>query len=252
MTGSDDDLDQALRGLAHRTSNTERVQTALDDLVLSMEDEQVRAAAERSRQGVMRSRTRKRWLTIAPAIALGLAVIVPVGATAVGSWTAHTGVFGGTGTEVDRSEWIGLDADDAPQVIVELYDDTLPLPAGASPSDVINPVAAMLATMGMVPEGESGHVGMQATTIKGLYERAARCLWYREWLDADLHEDSARRDAATAGILDAVHWPITVASDGGGVVARLQEQADGANTGDRREVVGAYGKCENFYGKVPG
>lgn len=233
---SDTELDDELTNAGRTPRLTEGVLAALHDVVASS----ARGPASR----------RRRWWIVAASI-IAAVIAVPVAAGAIGSWTAHTGEFGGSGTEViDRSEWIGLDADDAPEVIVSLYDDSLPLPDGASRDDVIAPVAALLAEMGQVPDGETGHVGMQETTIQGMFERAARCLWFREWLDADSSDSGERRDAATEGIQGSTSWPITVASDGGGVVELLEGEAAAAAAGDRRGVIAAYGGCANFYGEV--
>jgi len=151
---------------------------------------------------------------------------------------------------IDRSEWLGLDAQDAPAAITSLYDASLPLPAGATSKDVITPVARLLKQMGTVPDGETGHVTIQGSSVQGLFERAARCLWYREWLEADAAGDKARRDAATAGIRDSATWPVTVASDGGGVVDTLKTIGSAAAADDRRVVLGSYTSCAGYYGPV--
>jgi len=245
---SDERLDRALRNAGRDTKISDNVIHDLDELVQALEVEATRKELTNSSIRPARRSVRRKWAVLIPVLVVGL-VGAPVAAAAISSWTARTGEYGGTGTEiVDRSEWIGLDAEDAPSTIRELYNPDLELPEGASPSDVINPVSALLAKMGTVPDGEAGHVAAQTTTIQGLFERAGRCLWYREWLDANLHNDTVRQDAATAGIRRATAWPITVASDGGGVVAILQTAADAAAAGDRNAVLGAYGNCSNFYG----
>ena len=252
MRAPDDDrLDDALLHAKQERPVGEGVVVALDELVRSLESEDVRRRAERELLATRRG-GRQRWQFAVPAAILGLVVAIPVGATAIGSWTARTGELGGRGSDiVDRSEWIGLDADDAPEAVVELYSGELDLPDGASGSDVINPVGKLLAEMGVVPDGESGHVMIQTTTIQGMFESAARCLWYREWLDADLNDDENRRNAATAGIQAALTWPATSATDGGGVVGNLKVQAEAARAGDRGLMLTFYEiSCETFYGRV--
>lgn len=238
---TEDDLDRELAA-AGRVSLTASARQRVDELVVAFSRSDVRQSI--SSESV--PRRLRPWIII-PAVIAALAV--PAGAVAIGSYSAHTGIFGGAGTEVvDRSEWIGLEADDAPQAIAELYEDSLALPPGATRDDVIRPIAAMYTEVS--PDEEAGHLLAQASTIRWSFERAARCLWYREWLDADSHDDTERRATAAAGLVDAATWPRTVAADGGGVVDALERAADDAKAGDRAAVLEAYGKCSLYYGEV--
>lgn len=246
----DDLLDRVLRSARGSGVPSEAVEHALRELVLTLENESVRTDASSALLSVRLGR-RARWGIGAFAVLTVLGL--PLGAVAAGSWFANTGEYGdpSVSTEVaDRSQWLGLDAPDAPAAVLALYDQSLPLPAGATSADAIRPIAAMLATMGVVPDGETGHVLIQEETVKGLFERAARCLWYREWLEADAVADSSRRDAATEGIEQSRTWPITVALHGGGVVKMSQGAPAAARSGDRATVLAAYGECSNFYGPV--
>jgi hypothetical protein len=223
---------------------------ALQQLVTALESPQARDEATRELGTKLAARRRRRIAIAMPLVGLGL-VAIPVGAAAVGSWTAHTGTYGDPATNsevIDRSEWLGLDAPDASAAVAALYDNSLQLPTGASPSDVIDPVSKLLKGMGVVPKDESGHVTIQETTVRVLFEKAGQCLWYREWLESDLLGDNSDRQAAVAGIRIAASWPATGASDGGGVVDHLRSVADSAAAGNRSTVLGAYASCENFYG----
>lgn len=219
---------------------------ALSSLVRAFEDEDVRTRATQTR------RIRQVHWKLLVALIL-TAVAVPVGAQAISSLTANTGQYGDpdVSTEVvDRSEWLALGAEDAPEVIASLYDDSIELPEGAQPSDVVNPVSETLAAMGVVPEGETGIVATQESTVRTLFEKAARCLWYREWLHADSKDSTERRDLASQGILAAASWPATTASDGGGVVEMLAGIGQQAAQGNRNAIVAAYSGCAAYYGPV--
>jgi hypothetical protein len=245
---TDDELDGALARLdSAATSEHVRVQTGR--LLETLDDPQAR---QRMEHELGRRRHSRRWrFGIGFAIA-GLVVGAPAAAVGVSLWSAHTGIYGGDGTEVvDRSEWLGLDASDAPEAIADAYPTDLRLPRGASSDDVIAPVAKILAEKGVTPYDSSGHVAMQETTVQVFYENAARCLWFREWLDADSASDQERLTTATEGIQDSLTWPATVASDGGGVVDYLQTQADAAAAGDRGWMLIYYGRgCDSYYGNV--
>ena len=246
----DEQLDRVLRSARGSSELTDSVERALRDLVQSLEDPSIRADVPAGSRSFRLGR-RARWGIGALSVLTVLGV--PLGAVATGSWFANTGEYGdpSVGTEVpDRSQWLGLDAPDAPEAVVALYDASLPLPEGATSADAIRPIAAMLANMGVVPDGESGHILIQEETVKGLFERAARCLWYREWLEADAVDDSDRRDAATEGIDHSRTWPVTVALHGGGVVKMSQGAPSAARSGDRAALLDAYGECANFYGPV--
>jgi len=252
LVARDRQLDQDLWSAKGQLIDTPELQRLLLELVVTLESPAQRAQAD---QGVSRPSRRSGGRGRGAAIVIlviGL-IGIPAGAIAVGSWVAHTGQYGdpSTSTEViDRSEWLGLDAQDAPAAITSLYDASLPLPAGATSKDVITPIARLLKQMGTVPDGETGHVTIQGSSVQGLFERAARCLWYREWLEADAVGDKARRDAATAGIRDSATWPVTVASDGGGVVDTLKTVGAAAAADDRRVVLGSYTSCAGYYGPV--
>lgn len=245
---TEDELDGALARLdSSPQSEQVRAQTAL--LLDTLEDPQARRRMEHE---LGRRRHSRRWrFGVGFAIA-GLVVGAPAAAVGVSLWSAHTGAYGGAGSEiVDRSEWLGLDASDAPKAIVDAYPADLPLPPGATSNDVIAPVAKVLTEKGVVPSDTSGHVAMQDTTVRVFYENAARCLWFREWLDADSASDQERLTAATEGIQNSLTWPATVASDGGGVVDYLQTQADAAAAGDRGRMLIYYGRgCDSYYGNV--
>lgn len=243
---TDAELDAILERARDSRNVAEGSAQPLSELIASLRSDDVRAEAEKSRRSKAAG---VRWKLLVPAVAV--LVVLPVGATAVASLSAHTGEYGDpdTSTEVnDRSEWLGLSADDAPAVIVDLYDPAVPLPEGAVASDVINPVAQTLAKMGIVPDGESGAVATQESTVKTLFEKAARCLWYREWLEADSDDSVTRLGAATEGIAASATWPATVASDGGGVVDTIVVIGQSAASGDRNAMLGAYAPCVSYYG----
>jgi hypothetical protein len=245
---SDDELDGALARL-NAAPASEYVRMQADRLAETLEDPQTRRRMERE---LGRRRRSRRWRVGVGFAIAGLVIGAPAAAVGLSLWSAHTGTYGGDGSEIaDRSEWLGLDATDAPEAIVDAYPANLSLPPGAESNDVIAPVAKVLAAKGVVPSEASGHVAMQETTVQVFYENAARCLWFREWLDADSASDEGRLAAATEGIQNSLTWPATVATDGGGVVDYLQTQADAAAAGDRGWMLIYYGRgCDSYYGTV--
>ncbi|WP_181068018.1 hypothetical protein [Rathayibacter sp. AY1A7] len=240
-----DELDELLARLRVDPVGTPAVDLQLDRMVDALENAQVR-------ESLARSVSRRRWRLPTLVGVASLLVLVPVAATAVGLLNARTGTFGGSGTEVvDRSEWIGLHADGVDEALLSIYPDDLSLPDGASRTDVVGAASAVLREMGTAPQNSTETSLIQETSVKFIYENAARCLWYREWLDADERDDEDRANAAAIGITEAASWPATTASDGGGVVAGLTEEASYVSSGDRAHALWYYQRsCEGFYGPV--
>jgi hypothetical protein len=239
---SDHELDSELNELRSNVGADPGVQSKTADLVLALEDAGTRRQME---QGLSR---RRRWRLGVGLSILGLAIAAPAAAVGVSQWNAHTGTYGGEGTEiVDQSEWIAFHAADAPEAIAQLYPaGELPLPPGASDGDVISPVSDILARIG----GEGSQPVMQETTIRLFFENGARCLWYRYWLYTDEDDDQTGRDIATAGIQESLTWPATTASLDDGADAYLREQADAATAGDRMMMVRYYGRSCDAFGRI--
>lgn len=200
------------------------------------------------------------WWRRRPVLGATLGVILTVGvvgvpaAAAVG-WLAHTGIFGGQGSEVDTSEWIGLDASDAPSAIRSLYPAWMSLPSGSTRADAERTVGSLYdRSVDQAQDETPGHVLTQETDIKRMFESYGRCAWYRGWIDADQAGDGARLALATKTIDEATGWPATLSRDGGGVVEHLREVARSAAEGDRDAVVSAYGidGCAPFTGNLDG
>lgn len=170
----------------------------------------------------------------------GLGVDAPATAVAVASWTARTGIYGGEGTEVsDNSEWIGLDAPDAPQVIADLYPTYLTLPDGLESDTVAGIVGRIWGGF----EGDSSGAAtstVPATVIQNSYEAVARCAWHRDWLNAEDQSDASGVSDAAAALLDAATWQATVTTDGGGIVSSLKKTAEQAKNGNRAAVLDGY------------
>ncbi|MFB2556767.1 hypothetical protein [Herbiconiux liangxiaofengii] len=239
-----DPLDRLLERLREGPATDASVAQAVDQLVTDTRSHEV--SHQRKSFPSRKSRS-PRWK-----VAVGLSIVaatvgVPLGAAAVSEWTAHTGVFGGTGSEVsDDSEWIAIHADDAPEAIKELFPSYIDLPPGATANDVINPVSDQLDGLG----GDDSQPQMQASTVQQFFETGARCLWYRYWLYSDLTGNVAELQLATTEIQEAVRWPAIASSDGGGVVDYLQQQADAAAAGDRALMVRYYGRTCDDYGRI--
>ena len=217
------------------------------NLVDLLADETVRAGLSRPRAW-----WRRRPLLGAAAGVLLAACAVGVPAAAI-DWMAHTGIFGGQGTEVDKSEWIGIDASDAPDAIRDLYPTWMPLPAGDSRQDAERTVNALYGRSVQEAQAESpGHVLTQETDIKRMFESYGRCAWYRAWVEADSRHDEKSRDLASRRIGEAVEWPATVSTDGGGVVDHLRAVAEAASAGDSSAVAAGYGTegCAPFTGNL--
>ncbi|MCI0156498.1 hypothetical protein KNO15_07290 [Leifsonia shinshuensis] len=200
------------------------------------------------------------WWRRRPVLGAALGVIIAVGvvgvpAAAAVQWLAHTGMFGGQGTEVDKSEWIGLDASDAPSAIRGLYPAWMPLPAGTTRADAEATVGSLYhRSVDEAQEETPGHVLTQETDIRRMFESYGRCTWYRAWIDADQTRDEAALALATKTIDEATGWPATVSTDGSGVVDHLREVARSAGDGDRDAIVAAYGidGCAPFTGNLGG
>ena len=194
-----------------------------------------------------RGRRKAKWRLGVRVVVAMILVGAPIGAVAVSQWSADSGEFGGSGSEVaDSSEWIAIHADDAPAEIEALYPSYLELPPGATEQDVIGHVSEKLETLG----GADSQPLMQTTAIDQFFENGARCLWYRYWLYADEKGDQTKRDQATSGIQRAVTWPAVASHDGGGVVDYLGEQAEAAAAGDREMMIRFYGRSCDDYGRI--
>jgi hypothetical protein len=158
------------------------------------------------------------------AIALAVLALFPAASAIAYQLSAHTGLFGSPGqTENDTSEWLRSDAPDFGAMIAALVPDH-PLPAGATWRQAVTDV---------VRQGRNAPGLIQVTGIRLDFESYARCAWMQSWLLAsDRHDDVSMRRAAVA-IDKSTHWPLTVASDGGGVVEHLRAVARAARRGDR-------------------
>jgi hypothetical protein len=228
-------------------TNDAGVADEVERLVAALSDENVRAGLSRKQVW-----WRRRPLLGAAAGVLLAACAVGVPAAAV-DWIAHTGIFGGTGTEVDKSEWIGVDASDAPAAIRELFPTWMPLPKGVTREDAVRTVNALYGRSVEAAQSQApGHVLTQATDIKRMFETYGRCSWYRVWVEADGRKDITSRDLATTRIEQATGWPATVSTDAGGVVDHLSAVADAAAAGESSAVKTAYGVdgCAPFTGNI--
>lgn len=200
------------------------------------------------------------WWRRRPLLGATLGVILTVGvvgvpAAAAVEWLAHTGIFGGQGSEIDKSEWIGLDASDAPSAIRSLYPAWMSLPSGFTRADAERKVGSLYdRSVDQAQEETPGHVLTQETDIKRMFEGYGRCTWYRAWIDADQTHDEATLALATKTIDASAGWPATVSTDGGGVVDHLREVARSVAEGDRDAVIAAYGidGCAPFTGNLDG
>lgn len=248
-TISDRELEARVRSLGEQDpSQVAEVAASVEALVQELARPDVRARAGR----------RRSWLRRRPITGVVLGVILAAGAVGVPaaavSWLAHTGVFGGPGTETDDSEWIGADASDAPQAIRELYPTWMDLPSGTDRENAENVVTALNARSvdQAKEEDPDGHVLTQATNIQRMFESYGRCAWYRTWIEAyDAHDDRSL-DVAGRAIEESTRWPATVSTDGGGVVEHLREVARSAASEDRSAMATAYSvdDCAAFTGNI--
>lgn len=248
---TDDELEARVRAAAGPSAAQGSVVSAsLARLLDQLSDPDVRS----------RLTTKQAWWRRRPLLGATLGLVIAAGvvgvpAAAAVEWLAHTGMFGGQGTEVDKSEWIGLDASDAPSAIRGLYPAWMPLPAGSTRADAERAVGLLYGrSVDHAQEEAPGHVLTQETDIKRMFESYGRCTWYRAWIDADQTHDEAALALATKTIDEATGWPATVSTDGGGVVNHLREVARSAAGGDRDAVDSAYGidGCPPFTGNLDG
>lgn len=206
-----------------------------------------------ARARAMRRRV-PRWALVSGGVFALVCLGAPLAATAVATWTAHTGTYGGPGTETDQSaEWIGLDAEDAPQAIANLYPSYLDLPPEIDEQTVKGIVGRVWGGFGGTPAG-AGHSTIPDTVIQTTYDTVARCAWYRHWLSADSDSDRIATATAVQALERAATWPATVSTDGGGIAGSLKSIATSARDGDRSEVVDAYevDQCAGLTGSVAG
>jgi hypothetical protein len=246
---SDDEIESRVRALGGRDpARLPEVEAGLNALVADLRRPEVRASAGRAR----------RWWRRRPVAGAIVGVILAVGAVGVPAaavtWLAHTGVFGGGGTETDDSEWIGVDAADAPQAVRDLYPTWMPLPDGTDRGNAERVVNSLYArsVAAAKSDDEDGHVITQATDIQRMFESYGRCAWYRTWIDAHDADDPDTLALASRTIDEATRWPATVSTDGGGVVDHLRQVAESAADGDRAAVATAYGVdvCAPFTGTI--
>ncbi|MFF2050403.1 hypothetical protein ACFVU2_02275 [Leifsonia sp. NPDC058194] len=247
-TISDAELERKIRDLDEDSVGRDPATlTAVGSLVDELRDPGVRARQER-----MRPFWRRRPLLgalVGLVLAVG-AVGVPAGAA---GWLAHTGLFGGSGSEVDESEWIRVNASDAPDAIRAAYPTWMVLPQGWSRAAAERTVNELYS--GAVTDADSDgarSVLTQETDIRRMFESFGRCAWYKTWIDADDNGDVIARDRAAEVLLESTAWPATVATDGGGVVAHLRDVAEAAESGERTAVASGYSAdaCTSFTGQL--
>jgi len=174
-------------------------------------------------------------VSIVGVFAIG-AVAAPAAADVLRAFFAQTGTFGNAEmSEEDSSEWIDLLAPDAREYIASVYPDYLPVPSGIDAQQFRLTVAdSIIATARTTSEQEGGGgVLQQRTGLVRSFEQTAYGEWIRTWLVADKAGDLVARDAAAAVMQKATTWPAFVATDGGGIIARMQTFADAAHDGDR-------------------
>jgi hypothetical protein len=185
-----------------------------------------------------RNRPNRRRFFIGAGIAgvLAIGIAAPAAADVVRAFLAQTGEFGLPGfTENDESEYIDLLAPDAREYIMTVYPDYLPTPVAVDEHEFQLAVADKIVAAAVATSQQEGGVGVeqQRTGLVRTFEQFSYNEWIRAWLVADAAGDSAARDEATAVLADACSWPAFVATDGGGVIARMQTFADAAADGDR-------------------
>jgi hypothetical protein len=173
---------------------------------------------------------------------LAVGVAAPAAADVVRAFLAQTGTFGNAAySEEDSSEWIDLLAPDARDYIASIYPEDLPVPPGTDLSTFRLLVADKIIAAAHATSEQEGGVAIQQqrTGLMRSFESTAYQEWIRTWLIADQEGDTAGRDAATVALQDACTWSAFVATDGGGVIARMQTFADAAKDGDREGVQAA-------------
>lgn len=248
-TFSDEELEARVRSIGgHDPSQVAEVAASMEALLQELGRPDVRVRAGRKRV----------WWRRRPIAGVVIGVVLAAGAVGVPaaavSWLAHTGVFGGTGTETDDSEWIGVDASDAPQAIRELYPSWMVLPSGTDRENAEKVVAALntRSVDQAKDEDPDGHVITQATNIQRMFESYGRCAWYRTWIEAYDARDNRSLARASRTIEEATRWPATVSTDGGGVVEHLSEVARSAAGDDRSAIATAYSvdDCAAFTGNI--
>ncbi|MBA4247395.1 MAG: hypothetical protein C0444_03755 [Microbacterium sp.] len=209
----------------------------------------VRAAMASSNN---RSRWSKTWAVII--VAIGAAVVIPVGASATG-FAAFTGWFGSpnppetvieesgstrSSSEADSSEWLDVLSDDFIEAATQLMPPYITLPEGTDRQQFARVVAESMRNATVTgPDAETvGEFGalMQTTGVVATYELHAQCAWRAEWIDAFDNSEQQRTELATQALTNSATWPATVATDGGGVVANEQRLAAAAEAGDRTTV----------------
>lgn len=206
---------------------------------------------------------RKRWL-LAPAAVmailvggLGLTGALPALAETVQHFAAQTGIFGdgqGPGgsdsgkhyTEEDKSEWLSLNSPDFVTYAVRLMPSYIVLPAGTDRARFASNVAHILHD-GLPADHEAV---MQTTSVRGAFEGGAQCLWYHDWKDAAQAGRSTEEATAAKEFLKSATWPLTVATDGGGVVANNKAIYRAAAQGEWSKADLLRGTmCDNSYMK---
>jgi hypothetical protein len=184
---------------------------------------------------------RRRWrpfvvsAVLAGALALGAAI--PAVAQQVRAFLAETGWFGsspnppvlgdqgGQSTEADQSEWIRTDSADYVAYSVSVFPDYIELPAQYD-RDAFAREIAIKEQSGYEP----GQGLVQKTGIVADYENYAYCAALDDWLDTGAASDVAL-------MTEAAHWPATVSTDGGNVVATKDAVAADAGKGHRGPVI---------------
>lgn len=244
---SDDDIDVMIRAAAKRD------EPSTADL-----DRLLRVSATRASH-----RRGRRWL-LAPAAVmavlmggLGLTGGLPAIAETVQHLAAQTGIFGdglGPGgsdsgkhyTEQDKSEWVNLNSSDFVTYAVRLMPSYVVLPAGTNRARFASNVAHILHD-GLPTNQEAV---MQTTGVRHAFEIGAQCIWYHDWKDAAQSGQSSEAARAAKEYLSSATWPLTVATDGGGVVANnkaIYHAAAGGNWAKADFLRG--GDCDSDYMK---
>ena len=138
----------------------------------------------------------------------------------------------GAGTEViPDSDWIDTRAPDIDEFVASRFPESLPLPGGVEPHDVVTTVAFSINRM----NGITQEIGVDRA-----YESYIYCRWVDVWLTSDAGGDTGGRDYAAQIMLDATTWPAVVATDGGGIVESQIAFARAAADGNRAEVQTAF------------
>ncbi|MDQ1424713.1 MAG: hypothetical protein QOD72_2211 [Acidimicrobiaceae bacterium] len=162
-------------------------------------------------------------------VVIAVAAALAVGATAAAAdhlVHAHTGWFGRGGTsEEGPGEFIRLGAPDVASV-VDRIGAQIALPPG---SDFEQWKAHNLRP------AVNGGAEMTTSGIRSSLEMDAACAWTGYWLDGYDRGDEAQKSSALRVLEQIPTWPALVASDGGGLVASLEQRAEGART-DRPEL----------------